>query len=75
MLGLPLLAAFALNRRFQERNSGTRPFRWGYYFSILAAISGLTLGYMMEAGLGVLIVFGLLYGVLAWFFAERRRWA
>ena len=75
VLVLPIVFALALNRRFQERNPEKRGFRWGYYFSILAAICGLTLGYMMEAGLVVLVVCGLLYGVLAWFFAQRRRWA
>ncbi|HEY3663339.1 MAG TPA: zinc-binding dehydrogenase [Chthoniobacterales bacterium] len=75
VLTLPLVAALALNRRYQHLNPGKRPYRWGYYFSILAVIDGLVLGYILEAGLGVFVICALLYGVLAWFFAQRRHWA
>jgi len=31
---VPIAIAIPLNRRFQRRNPGKRPYRWGYYFSI-----------------------------------------
>ncbi|MEY2510056.1 MAG: hypothetical protein QOE26_819 [Verrucomicrobiota bacterium] len=72
---LPIIAAFVLNRRFRERNPDKRPYRWGYYFSMMAVIGGLLLGRFLDFGLTGVIVCGLLYGLLAWFFAQRRRWA
>jgi NADPH:quinone reductase-like Zn-dependent oxidoreductase len=72
---VPIVAALALNRRFQRRNSGKRPYRWGYYFSILSFIAGLGLGIMLESGVRAVIVCGVIYAVLAWFFAQRHHWA
>ena len=74
-LVVPIIAAFLLNRRFRERNPEKRPYRWGYYFSMMAFIGGLLLGRFLDFGLTGVIVCGLLYGLLAWFFAQRRRWA
>ena len=37
------------------------------------AVVGLCL--LLDCGIICLIVCGLIYGVLAWFFAQRRRWA
>jgi len=75
VIGAPLFVARALNRRFQQRNPGKRPYRWGYYFSIESMIGGIVLGVVLEAGITVAIVCGVIYAVLAWFFAQRHRWA
>ena len=72
---VPIVAAFALNRRFQRRNPGKKPYRWGYYFSIMSIIGGLGLGLMLEFGVSAVIVCGAIYAVLAWFFAQRHYWA
>jgi hypothetical protein len=72
---LPIIAAFVLNRRFRERNPEKRPYRWGYYFSMMVFIGGLLLGRFLDLGVTGVIVCGLLYGIVAWFFAQRRRWA
>ena len=72
---LPILAALALNRRFQRRNPGKKPYRWGYYFSIMSIIGGLGLGLILESGISAMIICGAIYAVLAWFFAERHYWA
>lgn len=72
---LPIIAAFVFNRRFRERNPDKRPYRWGYYFGMMSFIGGLLLGRFLDFGLTGVIVCGLLYGLLAWFFAQRRRWA
>jgi NADPH:quinone reductase-like Zn-dependent oxidoreductase len=72
---IPIIAAFVLNRRFKQRNPAARGFRWGYYFSIMSVIAGLVLGLFLEAGTTGVILCGILYLVLAWFFARRHRWA
>ena len=72
---VPIVSALALNRRFQRRHPGKRPYRWGYYFSIQSFIAGLLLGIILEAGVAVAIACGLVYAVLAWCFARRHRWA
>ncbi|HEY6006632.1 MAG TPA: NAD(P)-dependent alcohol dehydrogenase [Anaeromyxobacter sp.] len=72
---LPIVAALALNRRFQRRNRGKRPYRWGYYVAIQSFIAGLGLAALVEPGAGVVIVCGVVYAVLAWFFALRHHWA
>jgi NADPH:quinone reductase-like Zn-dependent oxidoreductase len=72
---LPIIAAFVLNRRFRERNPGKKNYRWGYYFSIMSFIGGLLLGRFLNFGLTGVIVCGLLYALLAWFFAQRHHWA
>jgi NADPH:quinone reductase-like Zn-dependent oxidoreductase len=75
VIGVPLIAALALNRRFQRRHPGRRPYRWGYYFSIQALVGGLCLGFMLESGVITMIVCGAVYAALAWFFARRHHWA
>ena len=72
---VPIVAALALNRRFQRRNPGKKPYRWGYYFSIMSIIGGLGLGLMLEFGVSAVIICGAIYAVLAWFFAQRHYWA
>ena len=44
VLIVPIVVAFALNRRFKRRNPDKRGYRWGYYFSIMSFIAGLVLG-------------------------------
>jgi hypothetical protein len=75
VLIVPIIAAFVLNRRFKRRHPEARGFRWGYYFSIMSVIAGLVIGLFMEAGATGIIICGLLYALLAWFFAKRRHWA
>jgi hypothetical protein len=75
VLILPIIAAFGLNRRFRERNPDKRSYRWGYYFSIMALVGGLILGRFLNTGVAVLILCGVIYAILAWFFAQRQRWA
>ena len=72
---LPIIAAFALNRRFKRRHPEKRGYRWGYYFSIMSFIAGLILGVFLECGTTGVIVCGLIYALLAWFFAQRHHWA
>ena len=69
------MAAFVLNRRFRERNPEKRAYRWGYYFSMMAFFGSLLLGRILDYGMTSMIIFGLIYGALAWFFAQRQRWA
>lgn len=71
----PIVIAFVLNRRFQRSHPGAKGFRWGYYFSMMSIIAGLILGLFLEAGVTAVIICGILYAVLAWFFAQRQRWA
>ncbi|MEY2556764.1 MAG: hypothetical protein QOE34_189, partial [Verrucomicrobiota bacterium] len=71
----PIVVALVLNRRFKQNNPGKRPYRWGYYFSIMSFIMGLVLGAFLEAGATAAILCSLLYAVLAWFFAQRHHWA
>jgi hypothetical protein len=70
-----VVAALALNRRFQRRNPGKRPYRWGYYLSIASVLGGVALGVFLEAGAAAAIVCAAVYAALAWSFARRRRWA
>jgi hypothetical protein len=72
---LPIIAAFVLNRRFRERNPEKRSYRWGYYFSMMASIGGLLLGRFLNAGVTTMILCGVIYAILAWFFARRCHWA
>jgi NADPH:quinone reductase-like Zn-dependent oxidoreductase len=71
----PIVIALILNRLFRRRHPEKRPYRWGYYFSIQSLLAGIGLGFLLEAGVGALIVCGAMYGVLAWLFARRTRWA
>ncbi len=75
LLIAPIVIAFVLNRRFQRRNPGKRSYRWGYYFSIVSLIGGISLGLLLEFGLGAVIICGFIYAILAWFFARRQPWA
>src|SRR6266567_1283491 len=75
VIGVPIVVALALNRRFQRRNPGKRPYRWGYYFSIQSFFGGIGLGIKLESGFIAVIVCGSIYAVLAWFFAQRHHWA
>jgi NADPH:quinone reductase-like Zn-dependent oxidoreductase len=75
ILIVPIIAAFALNRRFKRRHPDKRGYRWGYYFSIMSFIHGLGLGAFLESGATAVIVCGLIYAVFAWFFAQRQHWA
>jgi len=71
---VPIVVALALNRRFRRRNPGKKPYRWGYYFSVQSFVAGILLGIVLESDIA-LIACGVIYGVLAWFFARRHRWA
>jgi NADPH:quinone reductase-like Zn-dependent oxidoreductase len=75
VLIVPIILAFVFNRRFQRRNPGKRPYRWGYYFAIQSIVAGLGLGFMLESGLYAVLACAVLYAVLAWCFARRQRWA
>jgi cytochrome c biogenesis protein CcdA len=75
VLIVPIVAALVLNRRFRRHNPEKRSYRWGYYFSIMSFIAGLALGNILEAGVSAVIVCGVIYAVLAWFFAQRHHWA
>jgi hypothetical protein len=72
---VPIVVAFVLNRRFRRRHPGVRGYRWGYYFSLMTFIGGLLLGIMFESGVTAVIVCGVIYAALAWFFAQRYHWA
>ena len=73
---LPIIVALVLNRRFKRRNPEKRPYRWGYYFSIMSFIAGLGLGgIILGPGVVAVILCGVIYAALAWFFAQRQRWA
>jgi hypothetical protein len=71
----PIVVAFALNRRFQRRNPRKRPYRWGYYFSIASFVVVVGLAILLDTGATAVIVSGVIYAVLAWFFAQRHHWA
>ena len=75
VLIVPIIAAFALNRRFKRCYPDKRGYRWGYYFSIMSFIAGLGLGVVLECEATGVIVCGLIYALLAWFFAQRHHWA
>lgn len=75
VLILPIIAAFILNRRYKRYHPEAKPFRWGYYFTIMSIVAGVVIGLFLEAGMIAVIVCGLIYAVLAWFFAQRRHWA
>jgi NADPH:quinone reductase-like Zn-dependent oxidoreductase len=71
----PVLPALALNRRFLRQQPGKRSFRWGYYFSLQALLGGVALGLLLEAGAATALVCAAIYALLAWQFAQRKRWA
>ena len=74
-IGLPIIAAVILDRRFRQRHPGRKPYRWGYYFCIQSLLCGIAIGMMLESGAIAAIVCGVIYAVPAWFVAQRRRWA
>ena len=71
----PIIAAFILNRRYQQRNPGKKGFRWGYYFSVMSFVAAVGLALLLGVGIVALIVCAVVYALLAWFFAQRQRWA
>jgi NADPH:quinone reductase-like Zn-dependent oxidoreductase len=71
----PIVAAFVLDRRYRRRHPGSRPFRWGYYFSLQSVVIALLVGALLGSGPVVVVALGLVYAVLGWAFARRRRWA
>jgi NADPH:quinone reductase-like Zn-dependent oxidoreductase len=71
----PIFIAFSLNHRFRQDNPEKRSYRWGYYFSLISFAAVIGLGLLLGLGIIALLVCGLIYGVLAWFFAQRRPWA
>jgi NADPH:quinone reductase-like Zn-dependent oxidoreductase len=72
---VPIVAALVLNRRFERRNPGKRPYRWGYYFGIQSLIAGIGLGMMLESGFAAVLVCGVIYALLAWLFVRRHHGA
>ena len=71
----PIIIALALNRRFRRYNPEKRSYRWGYYFSVMSFVAVVGLCLLLDCGIICLVFCGLIYGVIAWFFAQRRRWA
>lgn len=71
---VPIVVAFLLNRQFRRRHPGYKPYRWGYYFSLVSFIGGILLGILLESTTAA-IVCGVMYAVLAWFFSLRHHWA
>jgi hypothetical protein len=71
----PIVAAFALNRRYQRHNPGKKGYRWGYYFGVMSFVAVVGLLVLLDLGLMTSIICALVYGALAWFFIERKRWA
>jgi NADPH:quinone reductase-like Zn-dependent oxidoreductase len=72
---VPAVAAVALNRRYRRLHPGKRPYRWGYYVSLMSLVGGICLGLVLDAGMLALLACVAVYALLAWFFALRRRWA
>jgi hypothetical protein len=75
MLGVPIFVAWALHRHFRRRHPAKRPYRWGYYFSVQSFVVAIALGVVFGSGAIAIIGFGVVYGALAWFFAQRKHWA
>jgi hypothetical protein len=75
VIGLPIMLALVLNRRFQHLHPTKRPYRWGYYFSVQSFFSGIGIGLQFKSGPIIVCGCAAIYGVLGWFFAQRRRWA
>jgi NADPH:quinone reductase-like Zn-dependent oxidoreductase len=71
---VPIVAALALNRRFKQRNPGKRAYRWGFYFSVLSFVAAVGLANVFGS-VSAVILFAVIYAVLAWFFAQRQHWA
>ena len=72
---VPIVIALVLNRRFRRNNPEKRPFRWGYYFSVMSFVAVVGLALLLDLGIIALIVCAVIYAVLAWSFAQRRPWA
>lgn len=71
----PIIIALALNRRFRREHPEKRPFRWGYYFGVMSFVVVVCLGLLLDLGAIAMILSVIIYGLLAWFFAQRRPWA
>jgi len=73
--GVPIVAAFVLNRRFHRRHPEKRSYRWGYYFGIQSLIAGIGLALLLGSGAAGAIACALVYALLAWRFVRRDHWA
>ncbi|PYJ09680.1 MAG: hypothetical protein DMF06_09160 [Verrucomicrobia bacterium] len=71
----PILIALVLNRRFRRENPDKRPFRWGYYFSVMTFVSAVGIALLLDFGLTSVVISVVLYGLLAWAFTQRKHWA
>jgi NAD(P)-dependent dehydrogenase (short-subunit alcohol dehydrogenase family) len=72
---VPPVLAVALDRRRRRVHPGERPFRWGYYVSLMSVVGGACLGLLLGSGAAAAAACAALYAALAWAFARRRRWA
>jgi uncharacterized membrane protein YdcZ (DUF606 family) len=70
---LPIILAFVFNRRFQQRNPGKRPFRWGYYFAIMSFVIVVGLALLLDLGAVTVIALVVIYGLLALSFVKHHR--
>lgn len=75
LVGVPIVAAFGLHRYLQKRHPRRRPYRWGYYFSVQSFVFAMVLALLFDGGAIAMLLSSVGYGVLAWFFAQRKRWA
>jgi NADPH:quinone reductase-like Zn-dependent oxidoreductase len=70
---LPIILALVFNRRFQQRNPGKRPFRWGYYFAIMSFVVVVGLALLLDLGATTVIALVIIYGLLALCFVKHHR--
>ncbi len=75
VLVLPIILALLFNRRFQQDHPAKKPYRWGYYFSLISFLAGLVLGGLIGDSVWAAVVGGVIYGAIAWCFAQRQHWA
>ena len=47
----PIVIALALNRRFRRDNPEKRPYRWGYYFSVMSFVAVVGLCLLLDCGI------------------------
>src|SRR5579864_1519260 len=72
---LPIILALVFNRRFQQRNPGKKPFRWGYYFAIMSFVIVVGLALLLDLGATTVIALIVIYGLLALSFVKHQQWA
>jgi NADPH:quinone reductase-like Zn-dependent oxidoreductase len=72
---LPIILALVFNRRFQQRNPGKKPFRWGYYFAIMSFVVVVGLAILLDLGVTTVIAMVVIYGLLALSFVKHHHWA